>query len=111
MSRVQRSRSESAVFARELFGPLSGRYDLLAELLSFGQNHRWREAMVGAVLRLNGPAGQLLDVATGTAGVALALTGCGEPGSASQSGDGRGVSGWYWVRPSGCRLRMPRSTR
>lgn len=34
-------------FARELFDGLPDRYDRLAELLSFGQNGRWRAAMVG----------------------------------------------------------------
>ena len=33
-------------FAQQLFTPLPGRYDLLAEVLSFGQNARWRRAMV-----------------------------------------------------------------
>jgi demethylmenaquinone methyltransferase / 2-methoxy-6-polyprenyl-1,4-benzoquinol methylase len=74
MGSVQRSRSEPAVFARELFRGLPARYDLLAEVLSFGQNHRWRRAMVDAVLRMNGPSGRVLDVATGTAGVSLMLT-------------------------------------
>jgi demethylmenaquinone methyltransferase/2-methoxy-6-polyprenyl-1,4-benzoquinol methylase len=62
------------VFARELFQGLPARYDLLAEVLSFGQNHRWRRAMVDAVLRMNGSSGRVLDVATGTAGVSLMLT-------------------------------------
>jgi len=35
--------------ARELFDPLPDRYDRLAELLSFGQNRRWRRAMVDHV--------------------------------------------------------------
>ncbi|OKI41328.1 class I SAM-dependent methyltransferase [Micromonospora sp. CB01531] len=74
MGSVQRSRSEPTVFARELFQGLPSRYDLLAEALSFGQNHRWRRAMVDAVLRLNGGSGRVLDVATGTAGVSLMLT-------------------------------------
>ncbi len=57
-------------FARDLFGPLPARYDRLAEILSFGQNGRWRSAMVDRVL----PAeGVILDVASGTAGVALQL--------------------------------------
>jgi demethylmenaquinone methyltransferase/2-methoxy-6-polyprenyl-1,4-benzoquinol methylase len=43
-------------------------------VLSFGQNHRWRRAMVDAVLRMNGTSGRVLDVATGTAGVSLMLT-------------------------------------
>lgn len=74
MRSVQRSRTEPSAFARELFEALPARYDLLAEALSFGQNHRWRRAMVDAVLRINGSAGQVLDVATGTAGVSLMLT-------------------------------------
>ena len=58
-------------FAQELFTGLPARYDLLAELLSFGQNRRWRRAMVDRVVPA-APA-RVLDVATGTAGVALQL--------------------------------------
>jgi len=59
-------------FARSLFTGLPNRYDLLAEVLSLGQNRRWRRAMVDRIV----PARphRLLDVATGTAGVALRLT-------------------------------------
>jgi demethylmenaquinone methyltransferase / 2-methoxy-6-polyprenyl-1,4-benzoquinol methylase len=66
-------------FARDLFAPLPDRYDRLAELLSFGQNGRWRSAMVGRILPADGV---ILDVASGTAGVALALA---APGSANGS--------------------------
>jgi demethylmenaquinone methyltransferase/2-methoxy-6-polyprenyl-1,4-benzoquinol methylase len=59
-------------FARGLFNGLPNRYDLLAEVLSLGQNRRWRQAMVDRVAP-TAPA-HLLDVATGTAGVALRLT-------------------------------------
>jgi demethylmenaquinone methyltransferase/2-methoxy-6-polyprenyl-1,4-benzoquinol methylase len=58
-------------FAQQLFTPLPGRYDLLAEVLSFGQNGRWRRAMVDRVAQ--GAPARVLDVATGTAGVALQL--------------------------------------
>jgi demethylmenaquinone methyltransferase / 2-methoxy-6-polyprenyl-1,4-benzoquinol methylase len=58
-------------FAQELFTGLPARYDLLAELLSLGQNRRWRRAMVDH-LAPDAP-GRVLDVATGTAGVALQL--------------------------------------
>jgi len=57
-------------FARDLFAPLPARYDRLAEILSFGQNGQWRSAMVGRVLPASGV---ILDVASGTAGVALQL--------------------------------------
>jgi demethylmenaquinone methyltransferase / 2-methoxy-6-polyprenyl-1,4-benzoquinol methylase len=58
-------------FAQQLFDGLPGRYDRLAEVLSLGQNRRWRQAMVDAVV----PAtpSRVLDVATGPAGVALQL--------------------------------------
>ena len=57
-------------FAQDLFAPLPDRYDRLAEWLSFGQNGQWRKAMISRVL----PAkGVILDVASGTAGVAIQL--------------------------------------
>jgi len=58
-------------FAQDLFTPLPARYDRLAELLSFGQNGRWRRAMIEQVTPNDG--GVILDVASGTAGVAIAL--------------------------------------
>jgi demethylmenaquinone methyltransferase/2-methoxy-6-polyprenyl-1,4-benzoquinol methylase len=56
--------------ARELFAPLGETYDRYARLLSFGQDPRWRSFLVSRV-----PAGELrvLDVATGTAAVAIGL--------------------------------------
>jgi demethylmenaquinone methyltransferase / 2-methoxy-6-polyprenyl-1,4-benzoquinol methylase len=58
-------------FARALFAGLPARYDLLAEVLSLGQNGRWRREAVEHVAPA-APA-RVLDVATGTAGVALRL--------------------------------------
>lgn len=57
--------------AKQLFAPLPHRYDQLAEVLSMGQNRRWREAMVERAVA--GGPGLVLDVASGTAGVALEL--------------------------------------
>lgn len=54
-----------------MFAGLPRRYDLAGALLSFGQDPRWRRAMVAEV-----PAGRqdrVLDVATGTGMVAAAL--------------------------------------
>jgi len=59
-------------FAQELFRGLPRRYDLLGELLSFGQNARWRRAMVDRIV--DARPRRVLDVATGTAGVALQIT-------------------------------------
>jgi demethylmenaquinone methyltransferase/2-methoxy-6-polyprenyl-1,4-benzoquinol methylase len=58
-------------FATELFNGLPKRYDALGYLLSMGQDRRWRDAVVAKVHA--GPGDRVLDVATGTAGVALAL--------------------------------------
>ena len=68
---LTRSRQDPTTFAQQLFQGLPRRYDLLAEALSFGQNRRWRRAMVDRVVE-SGPA-TVLDVATGTAGVAVQL--------------------------------------
>jgi demethylmenaquinone methyltransferase/2-methoxy-6-polyprenyl-1,4-benzoquinol methylase len=54
-----------------LFAGLPRRYDLAGALLSFGQDPRWRRAMVGAVQAQSGD--RILDVATGTGMVAEAL--------------------------------------
>ena len=63
--------------ARRLFAPLGGSYDRYSRLLSLGQDPRWRRFLVS---RLDvGPAQTVLDVATGTAAVAIELvrrTGC-----------------------------------
>jgi demethylmenaquinone methyltransferase/2-methoxy-6-polyprenyl-1,4-benzoquinol methylase len=58
-------------FAQELFTDLPRRYDRLAEVLSMGQNGRWRRAMVDRIVPSS--PGTMLDVASGTAGVALQL--------------------------------------
>ena len=54
-----------------LFAGLPRRYDLAGALLSFGQDPRWRRAMVGEIGA--GPEDRVLDVATGTGMVAVAL--------------------------------------
>jgi demethylmenaquinone methyltransferase / 2-methoxy-6-polyprenyl-1,4-benzoquinol methylase len=65
---VSASRTE---LARELFAPLGPTYDRYANLLSFGQDPRWRRFLVSRL-----PVGQddtVLDVACGTAAVTLEL--------------------------------------
>jgi demethylmenaquinone methyltransferase/2-methoxy-6-polyprenyl-1,4-benzoquinol methylase len=56
--------------ARELFAPLGPTYDRYARLLSFGQDPRWRSFLVS---RIPADARQVLDVASGTAAVAIGL--------------------------------------
>jgi len=57
--------------ARALFAPLGPTYDRYARFLSFGQDPRWRRFLVSRVHA--GPADRVLDVATGTAAVAIEL--------------------------------------
>jgi demethylmenaquinone methyltransferase/2-methoxy-6-polyprenyl-1,4-benzoquinol methylase len=57
--------------ALELFHGLPARYDRLSNVLSFGQDPRWRGALVDAVEPA--PAQRVLDVATGTGMVAAEL--------------------------------------
>jgi demethylmenaquinone methyltransferase/2-methoxy-6-polyprenyl-1,4-benzoquinol methylase len=71
---VEISRAQPNWFARELFTGLPRRYDVLEAVLSFGQNHRWRTAMVDVVVHASPAPQRVLDVATGTAGVALMLS-------------------------------------
>jgi demethylmenaquinone methyltransferase/2-methoxy-6-polyprenyl-1,4-benzoquinol methylase len=56
--------------ARQLFAPLGPTYDRYARLLSFGQDPRWRSFLVS---RVTADAQQVLDVASGTAAVAIEL--------------------------------------
>jgi demethylmenaquinone methyltransferase/2-methoxy-6-polyprenyl-1,4-benzoquinol methylase len=63
--------SERKAQARELFAGLPRHYDAVAAALSFGQDPRWRTAMVAAVDAA--ASDRVLDVATGTGLVAQAL--------------------------------------
>jgi demethylmenaquinone methyltransferase/2-methoxy-6-polyprenyl-1,4-benzoquinol methylase len=55
--------------ALELFAGLPSRYDRMGAVLSFGQDPRWRRALVGAIEPRDGQ--RVLDVATGTGMVAF----------------------------------------
>jgi demethylmenaquinone methyltransferase/2-methoxy-6-polyprenyl-1,4-benzoquinol methylase len=64
-------RSMLGPFARELFAPIGRDYDRVAAVLSFGQDPRWRNALVrGCPVPASA---HTLDVATGTAAVAIAM--------------------------------------
>ena len=63
--------SERKRSALALFAGLEDRYDLLSAVLSFGQDPRWRRAMVAAVDARS--TERVLDVATGTGLVAREL--------------------------------------
>ena len=68
---VQELQADPNRFAQALFSGLPKRYDRLEAVLSLGQNERWRREMVDHIV----PAvpARVVDVATGTAGVALEL--------------------------------------
>ena len=70
---MKASRAPTAIngFARSLFRDLPSRYDTLAKLLSFGQDRRWRAAVVNAIAAAYPKL--VLDVACGPAGVTLAI--------------------------------------
>jgi demethylmenaquinone methyltransferase/2-methoxy-6-polyprenyl-1,4-benzoquinol methylase len=57
--------------ALDLFAKLPREYDEMGWLLSFGEDRRWRRAMVSATVA--SPADRVLDVATGTGLVAAEL--------------------------------------
>src|SRR5262245_32597770 len=55
----------------EMFDRIAKRYDLLNRLMSFGIDRRWRRKLVDSLALRAG--GRALDLATGTADVALAI--------------------------------------
>ena len=63
--------SNRKLHALELFSGLPARYGSMGALLSFGQDARWRRALVAAVAPR--PEQRILDVATGTGLVASEL--------------------------------------
>ena len=70
---AQDARLRGEPVARAVFVGLPARYDRLAYLLSMGQDRRWRRAVVRHTA--DGQPGLALDVATGPAGIALAVAG------------------------------------
>jgi demethylmenaquinone methyltransferase/2-methoxy-6-polyprenyl-1,4-benzoquinol methylase len=67
----------------EMFSAIAPRYDFLNRLLSLGRDRTWRREAVSRILPARG--GRHLDVATGTADVALEIL--------RQKGDGAYVAG------------------
>jgi demethylmenaquinone methyltransferase/2-methoxy-6-polyprenyl-1,4-benzoquinol methylase len=70
MSEKQRAGSPAV---KKMFSSIAGRYDLLNRLFSLGTDVRWRKELASEI-----PAGSvlpILDVATGTADVALTIEG------------------------------------
>ena len=59
-----------AAYVRAMFGRIAGRYDLMNRLMTLGQDRVWRRRVVD-LARLP-PRGRLLDIGTGTGGIARA---------------------------------------
>ena len=57
----------------EMFSSIASRYDFLNRLLSLGVDRRWRRLAIAETIPSTG--GRFLDVATGTADMALELRG------------------------------------
>lgn len=60
---------EKPTYVREMFSDTARRYDLMNRLMTVGQDQRWRRMVIEACNLP--PNGRLLDVATGTADIAL----------------------------------------
>ena len=71
---------------REMFDNIAPRYDFLNRLLSLGIDQRWRRFAVRQIRWT--PGGKVLDVATGTGDVALAIA-AATPASVLHSRFGR----------------------
>jgi demethylmenaquinone methyltransferase/2-methoxy-6-polyprenyl-1,4-benzoquinol methylase len=71
MAALEPSNQDKAAQVRAMFSAIAPRYDLLNRLLSLGLDTRWRDEAVRVGLE-HRPK-RILDVATGTADVALAL--------------------------------------
>jgi demethylmenaquinone methyltransferase/2-methoxy-6-polyprenyl-1,4-benzoquinol methylase len=62
---------DKARFVSEMFSRIAGRYDLMNGLMTLGMHHSWRR--MAARQTIASPEGPVLDLATGTADLALEL--------------------------------------
>ncbi len=56
-----------------MFDGIAARYDMLNRVMSMGLDVRWRRALARAITEVTPTGGEVLDVATGTADVALTI--------------------------------------
>ena len=71
MTAARRSERTQSELVRAMFTRIARRYDLMNSLMTGGRHHAWRRLIAAAVV--TAPAGPALDLATGTADLALAL--------------------------------------
>ena len=63
--------TQRAHAVRAMFTRIAGRYDLMNSLMTAGRHHAWRRATAQAAVEA--PPGPILDLATGTADLAIAV--------------------------------------
>ena len=63
--------AEKRRYVADLFSRISGRYDLMNDLMTLGMHRRWKRRT--AALAVRGLSGPALDVSSGTGDLALAL--------------------------------------
>ncbi len=69
-----RDEQQAALFIRDMFGRIAGRYDLLNHVLSFNLDRYWRRFTVNRVNALvPNPDARILDLCCGTGDLMLAL--------------------------------------
>ncbi|HEX5309485.1 MAG TPA: ubiquinone/menaquinone biosynthesis methyltransferase [Solirubrobacteraceae bacterium] len=86
---------------QSMFDRVAGVYDLLNTVMTAGLHHRWRERAVDCALV--GPGGRVLDVATGTGDLALALARrVGPDGSVVGSDFSEGMLARARAKAQGC---------
>jgi demethylmenaquinone methyltransferase/2-methoxy-6-polyprenyl-1,4-benzoquinol methylase len=56
-----------------MFDGIAPHYDLLNRMMSFGTDRRWRRLAVRELALADGDSGEVLDIATGTADLAIAI--------------------------------------
>jgi len=71
MTAARRSRMTHSESVRAMFTRIARRYDLMNSLMTGGRHHAWRAVVARAAAAA--PPGPALDLATGTADLALAL--------------------------------------
>ena len=68
--------AEKQRYVADLFSRISGRYDLINDLMTLGMHRRWKQQT--AALAAQGLSGPAIDVSTGTGDLALELARCPE---------------------------------
>ncbi len=72
--------AERAGYVRQMFGEISGRYDLMNTLMTAGRHHAWRRGAARALVR---PGDRIVDVGCGTGDLSFA---CLEAGASAVTG-------------------------